>query len=101
MAKCSLFGNAEDYRDHLPCETCEPTRKTQEAIVYEAVQAALLNSECPPRAAVQEALRAAAAFAEGEDALPIAVSSSTDVEWGLRVAFLHLAAVAWDIRKRT
>jgi hypothetical protein len=40
-----------------------------ETDAYEAVQAALLNSECHPRAAVQEALKALIEFADGEDIL--------------------------------
>lgn len=40
-----------------------------ETAAYEAVQAALLNSECHPRAAVQAALRAIAEFADKEDIL--------------------------------
>lgn len=40
-----------------------------EKAVYDAVQAALLDSECHPRAAVQVALRAVAEFADREDVL--------------------------------
>ena len=29
--KCGTFRTGEDYRDHLPCEVCEPT-KTKEQI---------------------------------------------------------------------
>jgi len=40
-----------------------------ETAAYEAIQAALLDSSCHPRAAIQAALRALVEFAEGEDIL--------------------------------
>lgn len=71
-----------------------------ETEVHQTVQAALLNSECHPRAAVQMALKAVAEFAEVEG-LPIAVSANTDVEARQKEEFLRLASEAWDARTRT
>ena len=47
----------------------ETDTSTLESDAFEAVQAALLNSEGSPRATVQAALRAVIEFADGEDIL--------------------------------
>lgn len=58
-----------------------------ERAAYEGVQAALLESECHPRAAVQNALQAVAEFSFGED-----VTETLE-------EFQALVKKAWEERK--
>jgi hypothetical protein len=64
---------------------------TLEKEVFEAVQAALLNSQCSPEMAVKVALQAVAQFATSEGGLPERDDQSYDGEH----AWTELAKGAW------
>lgn len=80
---CGLFRLAEDYRDHLPCEKCEPSRVTARA------------------AGIPQAVLDAVAGLERAYTTPVVVSGVPGPQQARRTLIATIAAAIDAARKGT